>query len=320
MQLTFAEAFIPHGVFGRLAVLINNRRKNYLGLYDLVTGRMETLPVDDADRSSVIFWSPDHKKIAHISGLGIISIINTLTGKTAKTDQIPLPAFLDWSRDSSSIIYSTGRVIRIYDIEKYTHKDIDRPGALYVQYFPGDREILFQAMDQTGTSQLYSSNTDGTNEKRLTNNSNGPLNDVRLSPDGRFVLYTTPGASISEIYTIELATGTVYKIPGGPEAKNYYPVWSPDSKQIAYCATFYNNGMYFSQIRIAPAKGESSTVLAISSCYATPVSWSENNAGLAYLSGCRNDNPPSEVWVINLKKHVTKNILIGFNFYNLDWS
>lgn len=304
----------------RLAVIFNNRAISYLGLFNLASKKMEIIPLDDADRSSVIFWSPDHKKIAHISGSGIISIIDTLTGRTAKIDQIPLPASLDWSHDSKNVIYSNGKVIRSYDISSHTHFDIDRPGALYVQYFPGDREILYQATDPAGLSQLYRSNRDGSNEVRLTNNTNGPLNDVRLSPDGRFVLYTTPGASISEIYTIELLTGTVYKIPGGPEAKNYYPAWSPDSTQIAYCATFYNNGRYFSQIRIAAAKGESSTILAISSCYATPVTWSPDNTRLAYLSGCRNDNPPTEVWSINLKRMITRNILFGQYFYNLDWS
>lgn len=320
MQHQYTARSIPLGVNKRLAVIFNNRTISYLGLFNLVSGKMEIIPIADADRSSVIFWSPDHKKIAYISGSGIISIIDTLTGRTAKIDQIPLPAFLDWSHDSKNVIYSNGKVIRSYDISGYTHIDINRPGALYVQYFPGDREILYQAMDPAGFSQLYKSNSDGANEVKLTNNSSGLLNDVRLSPDGRFVLYTTPGASISEIYTIELASGTVYKIPGGPEAKNYYPVWSPYSTQIAYCATFYDNGRYFSQIRIAAAKGESSTILAISSCYATPVTWSPDNTRLAYLSACRSDNPPAEVWSINLKKLVTKNILIGYNFYNLDWS
>ncbi|MBO1914173.1 hypothetical protein J4G37_56315, partial [Microvirga sp. 3-52] len=106
-----------------------------------------------------------------------------------------------------------------------------------------------------GVSQLYRSRIFGTEKEQITHNENGLLQNVRLSPDGSFVLYTTPGASISIINTLELETEKVYEIKGGPEAKNYYPDWSPDSLKIAYSATNFANNSYFSQIRSVDRKG-----------------------------------------------------------------
>ena len=145
------------------------------------------------------------------------------------------------------------------------------------------------------------------------------MNEVRLSPNAKFVLFTSPGVSISEIYTIELATRNIYKIPGGPEGKNYYPAWSPDSTRIAYSSTHFINGKYYSLNRATGVKGEGDATLAISSCYATPVTWSPDNRKIAYMSGCREDNPPVEVWSIDLRKPVPINILSGYFFFNLDW-
>jgi TolB protein len=237
-----------------------------------------------------------------------------------KIDQTILPGFVDWSSDSSRVVYPNGSVIRIYHVPSNTFTTLNRPEAAYVQWFPQGTELLYEAKDASGISQLFRSDADGSNERQITHNTDGPLNEVRLSPNGGFVLYTTPGASISEIYTIELANGEINKIPGGPEAKNFYPAWSPDSTKIAYSSTQFINGKYYSLIRLSGVKGEGDSTLAISSCYATPVTWSPDSRKIAYLSGCREDNPPVEVWSIDIGKPFPVNALSGFFFYNLDWS
>lgn len=306
---------------GKVVTIISDGLNNYLLIYDAATGDTESIIVDEAaGRSSAVYWSPNGRKIAYIAESGIISIVDAITGAIAKIDQIEFPAFVDWSSDSTRVIYSTGVSIRIYNVLNYTAFQITRTGASYPQWFPNDRVILYEAKDIMGISQIYSLNIDGTNQKQLTSNKEWPLNHVLLSPNGRYVLYTSPGASISEIYTLELATGLVNKIPGGPEAKNYYPVWSPDSTRIAYSSTHFMNGKYYSLIRTSGVKGEGDTTLAIASCYATPVSWSPDSNKIAYLSGCREDKPPVELWIIDTRKPVSQNIISGFLFYNLDWS
>lgn len=318
--MNIAVPYPPPGGTGRLAAVIFDDLHYYLQIYDPGTGETVSIPIDEAGRSSTVFWSPAGSRIAYAGNTGIIYIIDAINGRTlSRIDQIQPPAFLSWSHDGKKLVYSTGRLIRIYDVAESTFTTVSRPGASCVQWFPNDLELLFEAKDTSGISQLYRSNTDGSSERRITNNQNGAMNEVRLSPNGRFVLFTSPGVSISEIYTIELATGNVFKIPGGPEGKNYYPAWSPDSSRIAYSSTHFANGRYYSFIRMSGARGEGDTTLAISSCYATPVTWSPDSSKIAYLSGCRQDYIPVEVWSIDYRKAVPLNILFGYTFYNIDW-
>jgi TolB protein len=278
------------------------------------------MDITNADETSRIYWSPDQSRIAYIGNDGIITIIEATTKNISKLDLVPVPGFIDWAPDSRRIVYSDDKAIKIYDVISNTFRTINRPDAQYVQWFPNGTELLYEAKDKSNISQLYKNNLDGGNEIQLTNNTGDLFNNVRLSPNGKFVLYTTPGVSISEIYTIELATGSTYKIPGGPEAKNYYPTWSPDSTKIAYASTQFINGKYYSLIRVSGVSGEGDSTVAISSCYSTPLSWSPDSRKIAYLSGCREFYRPVEVWSIDITRLVPINLLSGFTFYNLDWS
>jgi TolB protein len=318
--MAIAIPYAPPGGTGKLAVILNDDLQSYLGLYEPNTGKLSTLPVDEAGETSRIFWSPDQNKIAYIGTSAIMSIIDPKTMKVSKIDQIAVPGFIDWAPDSRRVVYSKDKIIRIYDVLNNTFKTIDRPGASYVQWFPNGVDLLYEAKDQSGLSQLYRNKIDVSKEQQITSNTNGNLNEVRLSPDGKFVLYTTPGVSISEIYTIELSTGNLNKIPGGPEAKNYNATWSPDSTKIAYSSTAFINGKYYSLIRFSGAKGDNDTTVAISSCYFTPVTWSPDSKRIVYLSGCREQYLPVEVWSIDIRKPVPMNVLYGFTFYSLDWS
>lgn len=318
MGLTIPYA--PPGGPGQLAALITDGLKDFIALYEPNSGNKDFLEVDQAGRSSKIFWSPNKNRIAFIDDNGVIKVLDLSTNIVSKIDQIPLPAFIDWSSDSKLLVYSTDEFIRIYDITNHTHRDLDRAEASYIQWFPSQNEFLYEAKDPSGFTQIYRANIDGSREIQLTNRVNGPFNEVRLSPDGKYVSYTSPGASISEIYIIELSTSMIYKVASGPEAKNFYPTWSPDSKKIAYSSTFFKYGKYYSLLRVSSFNGTDDITLAVSSCYATPVSWSPDSQKIAYLSGCREDQPPVEVWNIDITKPVPKNALSGFLFYDLAYS
>jgi serine/threonine protein kinase len=65
----------------------------------------------------------------------------------------------------------------------------------------------------------------------------GPLavySDPRFSPDGKSVAVTIddPRSGISDIWVLPVAGGQPTRITFGPN--DYWPVWSPDGKQIAY--------------------------------------------------------------------------------------
>lgn len=318
--MTLKVPYAPPGGEGDIALIVDDEINYYIGIYNTQIGDLRFIARNLVNNMTLLFWSEDQSKIAFISDTGVISIIDVVTRKVSKIDQVSEPFFINWSFDNRRIVYSNGSVIRIYDISSNNYKTIQRTGASYVQWFPDEKELLFESKDNSGISQLYIINTDGSNERQITSNTDFPLNNVRLSPNGEYVLYTSPGVSISEIYTLELNTGKTYKILGGPEAKNYFPAWSPDSNKIAYSSTQFINGRYHSLIRITDAKGEDDSTVAISNCYSTPVAWSSDSTRIAYLSGCREEFAPVEVWSYNIQNSVVSNALSGFIFYTLDWT
>lgn len=311
--------YAPPGGAGKLAAVMTDEIATFLQLLDPVTGDINAIKVDTGDIGSRVFWSPDGRKAAYIGVSGVITVVDVDSGVKTKIDQISQPFFVSWTQDSRKLAYSTGSVIRIYDLAGNAALDISIARASYVQWFPSDKQLLYEANDQGGISQLFRINADGGDNRQITRNSGSTYNYVRLSPNGRYVLYTTPGASASIIYTIDLATGQVTEIPGSPEGKNYYPAFSPDSSRIAYSAVQFINGKFYSFIRVSGVKGEGDTTLAISSCYSAPVAWSPDGTRLAYLSGCREDAPPVGVWSIDLSKPAPVNALSGFLYYDIDW-
>ena len=193
--------------------------------YNLRTGEQKQLTNDLGDVLSQPIWSPDSNRIAFVGENRVLYVIYVTTGLIAGVDQLDEGGdfSLDWSPDSSSVAYTARGNIMLYNATLHAAKTIAQPRATDVGWFPSGTELLFQAPDDSGTSQLFRIATNGTNRRQITRNTDGPLHDARLSPDGTFALYTTPGASISIIYTVELATGHVFEIKGGPLAKNYYP-------------------------------------------------------------------------------------------------
>lgn len=208
----------------------------------------------------------------------------------------------------------------MYNATLHAAESIAQPGATNVGWFPSGTELLFQAPDASGTSQLFRIATNGTDRRQITKNTEGPLHDAHLSPDGTFALYTTPGASVSIIYTVETATGHVFEIKGGPLAKNYFPNWSPDSLRIAYSATAFDDRGYFSQLRTVERQGENDRIWAISNCFSTPVTWSPDGTTIAYLSGCKEQQAANEMWVVDLRHPVPIQLVEGVNMMSLQWS
>ncbi len=269
---------------------------------------------------SIPYWSPDRRRIA-FTGIGnVVYLLDTATLAVARIDQIEPYTLLDWSPDSRSLTYvKNGRIV-VYDTFSHQSYAIQEPGASDVQWFPSGKELLFAAPDSTGITQLFRIRADGTDRRQITQNTDGPLHDVRISPDGTFALYTFPGVSISIISTVDLATGTIYTLEGGPLAKNYFPAWSPDSRDIAYSATAYKEPNYYSLIQTGSRTGQNQRILAASGCFATPVSWSPDGAQIAYLSGCAGAESASQLWIADIREPVPVNVLSGGRITAMQWS
>jgi TolB protein len=316
--------YAPPGDHGLIAYTSNQGGDYEIWMYNPSNGLSQQITTSLGESYSIPYWSPDSRKIAFVGKNGLLYVLNIAENTIARIDQFAdgLSIFLNWSADSQKLVYTKPNGIILYNVKTYQAQIINQPGATDAQWFPRGDELLFQAADEAGVSQLYRIRIDGSAKRQITQNTGGGLNTVRLSPDGSYALYTTPGASISLIYTIEIATGRVFEVRGGPLAKNYFPVWSPNSSTIAYSATAFEDRGYLSLIRTTDRQGANDVTRAISECFATPVTWSPNGRKIAYLSGCKNQGSAREIWLLDVNHPVPIRLVEsgGGNITALQWS
>jgi TolB protein len=185
-----------------------NGQEDYIGLYRPLSGDVRSLPVPEAGRLSTLYWSSNQTKIAYSSNTGGVYLVQPVTGQVLEIDHVSPSVFIDWSYRTNRLVYSTRDFMRIYTVSDNTYQTIERTGTTYVQWFPNDRELLYEAADADGNSQLYRCRSDGSDIRQITGNPGGPYHAVRLSRDGRMVCYTSPGVSTSVIDSMDLSTGT----------------------------------------------------------------------------------------------------------------
>ncbi|SDH45667.1 LysM peptidoglycan-binding domain-containing protein [Alteribacillus bidgolensis] len=217
--------FAPPGTNGLIAYTSNKSGIFDIWLYSLSNGKHVQLTRGLGASFSEPIWAPDSTRIAFTGQNRFIYVFDLQIGKAALIDQFEVEALftLHWSPNSQMLAYTKHDQIVLYNVTYHLAQIIAEPGASDVQWFPSGEEILFQAPDESGVSQLFRMKTDGTSKQQITQNQDFPFHNVYLSPDGRFALYTSPGVSISIIYSIDLTSGELFEVRGGPLAKNYYP-------------------------------------------------------------------------------------------------
>lgn len=291
-------------------------------LYDTNSSVDVQLTYGLAGNHTVPYWSPDGSHIAFVGRNLIVYVVNIASGKIARIDQLGEGEVhtLDWSRDAKRLAYTKQDKIIFYNIVSHQAQIIIEPSPTDVQWFPDGTTVLFQSSKYTGTSQLFRISIDQTSIQQLTINDQGPLNHVRLSQNGQFVLYTTPGVSISIIYILDIFTGKLFQVQGGPLGKNYFPEWAPNSMKLAYSATALLNEGYVSLVRTVGYRGEGDRTWAISDCFATPVTWSSDSKKLIYLSRCKSEAFASEMWFVDLDHPIPFPIMTGRKITSAKWS
>ncbi|MBM6619521.1 LysM peptidoglycan-binding domain-containing protein [Bacillus suaedaesalsae] len=315
---------IPFAVTGEQGILayISDRNGSFdLWLYELQTGTHTKMTTGLAASFSIPFWSPNNDKIAFVGKNQILYVIDVRQNTVATIDQLNVNGvhFIGWSSDSQKLAYSKQNTLVLYTLSSHTVKTVQINGVTDVMWFPNGTEILFQGTAENGLSQLYKMNVETMQRTKLTNNDDNPKNNVRLSPDGSYALYTTPGASISLIRTVNLLSGEIDQVKGGTLAKNYYPSWSPNSENISYSATAFSSG-YYSEVRTVNRNGRNDRTVAISTCFATPITWSPDSGELIYLSGCTEEQFAKDAWFVNLLHPVPIHLFGGFNVVSISWS
>ncbi len=180
----------------------------------------------------------------------------------------------------------------------------------------------------TGYKHIFSSNPDGTNEQRVTSDSQGvEYDNPSVSPDGTKVAYSTIDCNvpIPQIYiSISNADGSGARtlVPPAEHQAFTFPSWTPDSSRVVYLGyDFYTNKVTINTIVTDGSDPQTLPIdINATAFYALrgAVAWSANNL-IAFV-----DNG-SEIYTVNPDGSNRTNItaepeLTNSAFGDLAWS
>lgn len=260
---------------------------------------VQRLTMNKATADSMPRWSWDNRHIAFV-GLPVDGDYGTLyvvpasggSGPQPLTNGVSLSQPIDWARGGRIVCHKADGIHIVWP-------DIPRDDFLTRGEFPswlpsGDR-ILF-----VRDNAIYSIYDEGTQLRLITHESSPqPKHYLRASPDGTRGVFTSPGASLSVVYIVVLATGQILTTPPGPQGKDYSPNWSGNSRLIGYSATDYTQGEgYYGRLWLVDDDGRFIYEVAVSSCPSTEYpSFGPLNDRIVYVSGCNFlQDSPSQVW------------------------
>jgi Tol biopolymer transport system component len=103
------------------------------------------------------------------------------------------------------------------------------------QFSPDGRRLAFRS-EQSGRSQIWVSNSDGSNPLQLTSFTEGYLNAPRWSPDGKAIVFAASQNHNQDIYSVSADGGLVHRLTSEPSREGR-PGWSRDGRWIYFYST-----------------------------------------------------------------------------------
>lgn len=161
-------------------------------------------------------------------------------------------------------------------------------------------DLLLEVTDRD-SCEIYSINTDGSDQINLTNN-NVPDADPDPSPDGTKIAYVSGAGDNTEIFVMNVDGTNKIQLTDNTHRETE-PAWSPDGTQLVFVSGHFNGP---SEIKIVTADGSAETTIAESGPtegqYLSP-DWSPLSTQIAFVwegfegftcQGC------SEIFVMNV--------------------
>jgi eukaryotic-like serine/threonine-protein kinase len=222
------------------------------------------VPLDSTWRGDFNYpaLSPDGVAVAVSVGEGTTQLwIRRSDGTRQKlTQDGPVSWRPSWTADGQSLVFSSlrrdGGTQDEFDL--YTMRvDGSSPPELLLDYayglwegeFTRDGRWLVVRADEKGGSSLIRGRRMGADTALvLLQNNDHPNTQIALSPDGRWLAFSSVVTGVREIYFAEFPAMTSPRLvsrEGGSE-----PRWSPDSREL-----FYKSGDYLMAVAIAPGAG-----------------------------------------------------------------
>lgn len=152
-----------------------------------------------------------------------------------------------------------------------------------------DGERLGHTVEARSVKEIYISDYDGANQRRLT--VDRTLNITpRWSPDARAIAYTSYRRGTPNIFISYIFQGTLQELTKGP-SESWLPAWSPDGTRLAFSSTSDGNP----EIYVVNKDGSNLRRLTNHPSIDTSPTWSPSGTQIAFVSD-RSGSP--QIYVI----------------------
>lgn len=215
---------------------------------------------------------------------------NLPTDLIAKNNKVDLPSWLR-EKDNEPISDANTSLYRPSE-----NRDASANSKAAMPLMPQSSPKIAFASTRDGTSQIYTMNTDGSGQTRITNNQ---TNDEapRWSSNSRIAFQSdrdNPFCDIYDIYAMN-SDGSGQTRLTTDANDDRAPVWAPDGSKIAFQSL--RNGTNY-QIYVMNSDGSGQTNVSNSGANDTQPSWSPDGTKIAFASDRDHSGYPS-VYVMN---------------------
>lgn len=141
-----------------------------------------------------------------------------------------------------------------------------------------DRERVVGTIENRQTKEVYISDYDGANQRRVTVNRTLSITP-KWSPDAKAIAFTSYRRGFPDILISYIYEGRPVS-PTGGRSHNFLPAWSPDGQQIAFTSTRDGN----SEIYVMNRDGSNQHRVTSNPAIDTTPTWSPTGREIAFTS------------------------------------
>ncbi len=153
-----------------------------------------------------------------------------------------------------------------------------------------DGERLSGTVETRGAKEIYISDYDGENQRRVTTQRSLNITST-WSPDARSIAYTSYRRGAPQIFVSNIYQGTLEEPTQGSTGQNWLPAWSPDGTRLAFATTRDGN----SEIYVMNRDGSNLRRLTTNPAIDVSPTWSPSGTQIAFNSD-RTGTP--QIWVM----------------------